>query len=320
MSSIVQRYVTVIGLCATLAPRGFQAQEAQPDSASRALAVLVGAGDVARCESDGDEVTAALLDSIVGEAAVPTVVFTLGDNAYGRGTEEKFRECYEPSWGRFKSITRPVPGNHDYKNGFMWFVLGGHAGPYFDHFNAFRGQAGDRGDGWYHYQHGGWDVYALNTNEGRRVEPASRQWEWLQSELAHRTNRCSVAYMHHPRFSTSRHGDNDRMRDVWELLAQHGIDIFIAGHDHNYQRFDPQDPDGRPSEIGIRQFVVGTGGTYLVTRNQGTSGVLARWTAVHHGVLKLTLRADAYDWEFIVENGAVWDSGSSVCQNTRHSF
>jgi alkaline phosphatase len=281
---------------------------------------MVGAGDIARCESNGDELTAALLDSVVVDATAPTIVFTLGDNAYERATEEKLRECYEPTWGRHKSITRPVPGNHDYKNGFMWFILEGHAGPYFDYFNVFPGQAGERGDGWYHYQHGGWDVYALNTNRGKRVEPASPQWDWLRSELMQRPNRCSIAYMHHPRFSTSKHGDNEKTRDVWELLAQYGVDVVMVGHDHNYQRFDPQDSDGRSSEIGIRQFVVGTGGTYLVAENDGTAGALARWTAAHHGVLKLTLRSDGYDWEFIIEDGTVWDSGSSVCQNTRHSF
>ena len=319
MYSSAPSCVAAVSLCAAaLASHGLQGQAVRPDSISPGVAVLVGAGDIARCESDGDEQTAALLDSVVSDATVPSVVFTLGDNAYGRATREKFWECYEPTWGRHKSITRPVPGNHDYRNGFMWFILGGHAGPYFDYFSVFPGQAGERDDGWYHYQHGGWDVYALNTNQGKRVEPGSRQWVWLQNELERRPNQCSIAYMHHPRFSTSKHGDNERMRDTWELLAQYGVDVILAGHDHNYQRFDAQDGDGRPSDIGIRQFVVGTGGTYLHTEDRGTSGALVRWTAAHHGVLKLTLHAGSYFWEFIVEDGTVWDSGSSVCQNTRH--
>lgn len=302
---------------AALAPSATHPQVA-PDSVGPALAVLVGAGDIARCESDGDETTAALLDSVVGQSTAPVVVFTLGDNVYERATATKFRECYDPTWGRHKSITRPVPGNHDYKNGFMWFLVGGNAGPYFDYFDAFPDQAGDPGDGWYHYQHGGWDVYALNTNHGKRVEPQSRQWDWLRNELRSRPDECSIAYMHHPRFSISKHGDNDKMRDVWALLAQYGVDVILAGHDHNYQRFEPQNLDGRPREGGIREFVVGTGGTYLHRENKGTSGALVRWTSTHHGVLKLTLRPGAYDWEFIVEDGSVWDSGSSVCQNTRH--
>jgi hypothetical protein len=108
------------------------------------------------------------------------------------------------------------------------------------------------------------------------------------------------------------------MRGLWELLAQSGLDIRIAGHDHNYQRFDPQDNDGNPDQAGLRQFVVGTGGTYLVAEEKETRGQLVRWTREHHGVLKLTLHLDRYDWEFIVEDGTVWDSGSSPCQNNRH--
>ncbi|UCD24487.1 MAG: metallophosphoesterase [Gemmatimonadota bacterium] len=281
------------------------------------VAILVGAGDIARCESNGDEITAALLDSIVAEATVPTVVFTVGDNAYERATDGKFRECYDPTWGRHKAITRPVPGNHDYKNGFLWFLLGGNASPYFDYFDAFPGQAGDRGDGWYHYQLADWDIYALNSNDGKTVKRDSRQWEWLSRELRERQSTCSIAYLHHPRFSVSKHGDNAKMQDLWDLLTQNGIDIMIAGHDHNYQRFDPQDADGAPEESGIRQFVVGTGGTYLVLEEDETSGQLARWTPDHHGVLKLTLYRERYEWEFIVEDGSVWDAGSSSCQNTR---
>ena len=314
LTSRLRRWILVVCVCWTLpSPSGILAQ-----NVGESTAVLVGAGDIARCDSEGDEITASLLDSIVGESTVSTVVFTLGDNAYERATREKFAECYDPTWGRHKDITRPVPGNHDYKNGFLWFVLGGNADPYFDYFSAFPGQAGERGDGWYHYELGGWDVYALNSNDGKTVKQDSRQWDWLSGELATRSSTCSIAYLHHPRFSISKHGDNEKMRDVWKLLAQNGVDILIAGHDHNYQRFDPQDADGDSDEIGIRQFVVGTGGTYLFAEEDETRGNMVRWTPEHHGVLKLTLRPDRYEWEFIVEDGTVWDSGSSPCQNNRH--
>jgi alkaline phosphatase len=304
----------VIGICCALAaPLNVLAQ-----GVGGIKAILVGAGDIARCESEGDEVTASLLDSIVGESAVPTVVFTLGDNVYERATRDKYSECYDPTWGRHKEITRPVPGNHEYKNGFLWFVFGGNANPYFEYFNAFPGQAGDPGDGWYHYELGGWGVYALNSNDGKTVKPDSRQWEWLAGELTRNSSTCSIAYLHHPPFSVSKHGDNDRMRDLWKLLAESGVDLLLAGHDHNYQRFDPQDEEGAADSAGIRQFVVGTGGTYLVEEEDETRGRLVRWTPVHHGVLKLSLYHDRYDWEFIVEDGTVWDSGSSACQNSRH--
>jgi hypothetical protein len=281
-------------------------------------AVLVGAGDIANCDSDGDELTASLLDSILAENE-NAVVFTLGDNVYGRGTEENFAKCYDPTWGRHKAVTRPVPGNHDYKNGFLWFVVGGHAGPYFDYFNSFAGQAGDRGDGWYMYELGDWDVYALNTNKGKRVKRDSRQWRWLRSTLREHRSSCSIAYVHHPRFGAGNHGDNDGMVDTWDLLEQYGVDILLAGHEHSYQRFGAERSDGTPSKIGIRQFVVGTGGTFLVNKRQKTKGSLEKWTADYHGVLKLTLHPDGYDWEFITTDGVVWDSGSSSCQNSRNT-
>ncbi len=318
LSNDTRRLILAVSICLlTHVPAGVIAQAGGAQGGGDPVAILIGAGDIARCESDGDEITAALLDSVVAEATVPTVVFTLGDNAYERATDQKFRDCYDPTWGRHKEITRPVPGNHDYKNGFMWFVFGGHAHPYFDYFDSFSGQAGDRGDGWYYYELGGWDVYALNSNDGKSVKRDSRQWEWLSAELETRQGTCSIAYLHHPRFSISKHGDNDKMRDVWALLARDGIDVLIAGHEHNYQRFDPQDLDGNPDEVGIRQFVVGTGGTDLVPTEKETVGNFVRWTADHHGVLKLTLYRDRYDWEFIVEDGSVWESGSSVCQNMR---
>ncbi len=317
LAKIRTRLIVLLGLF-TIPPPLLLAQLPTPETDAIDVAVLVGAGDIANCGYDGDELTASLLDSIlaVNEEAV---VFTLGDNVYERGTAENFVKCYDPTWGRHKAVTRPVPGNHDYKNGFLWFIVGGHAGPYFDYFDSYAGQAGDRGDGWYTYRLNGWDVYALNTNKGKAVQRGSRQWLWLESMLKEQKNSCSIAYVHHPRFGAGKHGDNDNMIDTWDLLEQYGIDILLAGHEHSYQRFSPERSDGTPSEIGIRQFVVGTGGTRLVNKRQETDGRLVRWTADHHGVLKLTLHPNGYDWEFITTDGSVWDSGSSACQNPRNA-
>ncbi len=311
------RAISVLLVFLVTGPLVLSAQSPDSNSESIDAAVLVGAGDIANCDSDGDELTALLLDRILAETE-DAVVFTTGDNVYERGTDENFVQCYGPTWGRHKAVTRPVPGNHDYKNGFLWFVVGGHAGPYFDYFDSFEGQAGDRGDGWYRYEHGGWDVYALNTNHGKRVKHESRQWSWLQRSLRERPSTCSIAYVHHPRFSAGKHGDNDKMGDTWNLLAQYGVDILIAGHEHAYQSFHPQTADGVASAIGIRQFVVGTGGTHLVDKRRQTDGTLDKWTAEHHGVLKLTLHPNGYDWEFITTDGSAWDSGSSSCQNSRN--
>ena len=75
--------------------------------------VLVGAGDIASCASDGDEQTAQLLDQVVA-SGIPTTVFTAGDNAYENGTPDEYTNCYAPTWGRQKARTHPVAGNHDY--------------------------------------------------------------------------------------------------------------------------------------------------------------------------------------------------------------
>jgi len=318
LSNVYQRAMCVLTGLLTAVPPLVSAQSQTSDEGAIDTAVLVGAGDIANCGSEGDELTASLLDSILA-ANEDAVVFTLGDNVYERGTEENFAKCYDPTWGRHKAVTRPVPGNHDYKNGFLWFLVGGNAGPYFDYFSSYAGQAGDRGDGWYMYELGDWDVYALNTNKGEKVEPDSRQWRWLQHTLTVHRSSCSIAYLHHPRFGAGKHGDNDDMVDTWDLLEQYGVDILLAGHEHSYQRFSPERSDGAPSKIGIRQFVVGTGGTFLVNKRKKTKGRLEKWTAEYHGVLKLTLHPKGYDWEFITTDGAVWDSGSSSCQNSRNA-
>ena len=293
------------------------APQSVPQRHADSVVTLVGAADIALCESEGDEATAHVIDSLVHVAVGPVSVFVAGDLAYPRGTREQFARCYDPSWGRFKAITRPVPGNHEYKNGFLWFLLGGDADPYFEYFDSLPGAAGARGDGWYRYTHGAWDIYALNTGRSGRLEPSSRQWEWLTRELASRDAECSLAFLHNPRFSAGKHGDNEGLRELWELLANHGIELWLAGHDHNYQRFRPQTGTGDPDPTGIRQFVVGTGGAYLHAQENRTAGLLEKRTSEYHGVLKLVLRVNRYEWEFVLTDGTVWDSGVSSCQNTR---
>ena len=262
--------------------------------------VLVGAGDIAACDSDGDEKTAALLDTI------PGTVFTLGDNAYPDGTREQFAKCYEPTWGRHRARTRPAPGNHDYR------TRG--AAAYFDYFGA---AAGDRDKGYYSYDLGRWRVVVINSN-CRQVggcHTGSPQENWLRAHLAAHRTPCAVAMWHHPRFSSSaEHGNDPSMRDIWKTLQDKGVDLVLAGHDHDYERFGPQDADGNADEDGVRSFVVGTGGRSFypfgrihpnsVIRNTGTPGVL-----------KLTLHPDSYDWAFIPVPGSTFtDSGTAKCR------
>ncbi|MET0619346.1 MAG: metallophosphoesterase, partial [Thermoanaerobaculia bacterium] len=187
--------------------------------------VLVGAGDIASCDSGGDEQTAALLDTIDG------TVFTLGDNVYPNGTAKQFLECYDPSWGRHKARTRPVPGNHDYRTQ-------GAAG----YFGYFGSAAGDPRTGYYAYDLGTWRVLVLNSN-CRQIGgcgPGSAQEKWLKQDLAENPRPCTVAMWHHPRYSSGEHGDDTDMRHIWKVLYDADADLVLAGHDHTYERFAPQ--------------------------------------------------------------------------------
>jgi acid phosphatase type 7 len=270
-----------------------------PQPATAEDPILVGAGDIASCSSGGDEKTAALLDTI------PGTVFTLGDNVYPNGTAKQFMQCYDPSWGRHKARTRPVPGNHDYRTS-------GGAG-YFSYFGA---AAGDPRTGYYAYDLGTWRVYALNSNCGQvgGCGPGSAQEKWLKEDLAAHPTPCAVAMFHHPRYSSGEHGDDTDMRHIWKVLYDAGVELILAGHDHTYERFKPQNPQGEPDpEHGIREFVVGTGGRshYAFEKIDRDSEVRNNTT---YGVLKLTLHPNSYDWEFVPEAGGTFhDSGSGQC-------
>ena len=261
--------------------------------------VLVGAGDIGVCGDDGDEATAKLLDGIAG------TVFTVGDNAYNNGTAEQFRECYHPNWGRHLERTRPAPGNHDWGLGNLDGYLG--------YFGARA--AGPDGTSWYSYDLGTWHVIVLDSVCSEvGCDAGSPQVEWLEADLAASDARCTVAYWHHPRFSSGRHG-NDRAVDVfWQRLYDADVDVVVNGHDHDYERFAPQDPDnGKDSERGIREFVVGTGGTNLRRFEEPKPNSELRVARVH-GVLALTLRDGSYEWEFIpTADSDISDRGTAPC-------
>ncbi|GIW03626.1 MAG: hypothetical protein KatS3mg059_0246 [Thermomicrobiales bacterium] len=261
--------------------------------------VLVGAGDIAS-ESNGDEITAALLDGIEG------TVFTLGDNVYESGTIDEFMTYYEPTWGRHKARTRPAPGDHDY------FTAG--AAGYFSYFGS---AAGDPSRGYYSYDFGSWHVVALNTkcDEIGGCGPGSPQELWLRADLAAHPSACTVAYMHHPRFSSgSTHGSQAFVQPLWEALYEAGVDIVLAGHEHNYERFAPQNPAGDlDTRWGIREFVVGTGGRTHYGFGAPLPNSEVR-EASTFGVLKLTLHDGGYEWDFVPEPGSTFsDRGTGTC-------
>jgi acid phosphatase type 7 len=262
--------------------------------------ILVAVGDIASCSSDGDEATAALLDGLSGTIA------TLGDHAYRSGTPQEFADCYDPSWGRHKDRTRPAPGNHDYETS-------GAAG-YFDYFGA---AAGEPGKGYYSYDLGTWHIVVLNSNCSQvgGCGEGTPQEQWLREDLAAHPATCTLAYWHHPLFSSgTEHGGNESMQPVWQALYDAGADVVLAGHEHNYERFAPQDATGAMDlERGIRQFVVGTGGKSLYEFGEALPASEVR-NADAMGVLMLRLYATGYEWEFVPIAGALFeDTGTWPC-------
>jgi hypothetical protein len=264
--------------------------------------ILIGAGDIASCGSQGDEATADLIGRLPRAAAI----FTAGDNAYESGTASQFADCYDPSWGRFKDRTRPALGNHDWETR--------DATGYFDYFGAV---AGTPPNGWYSYDLGAWHVIVLNSNcPGRNGCAAdSPQGTWLQRDLAADRARCTLAIWHHPRFSSGEHGNDTTYGPFWNLLYAAGADVVVNGHDHDYERFLPQSPSAEKDERrGMVEFVVGTGGggelrdfTRTIVANS-----LVRASRIA-GVLELTLHATTYDFQFVSVDGSFSDRGTTSC-------
>jgi acid phosphatase type 7 len=269
--------------------------------------VLVAAGDIADCTSPNDEATAALLGTMPTDAKVAT----LGDGAYPKGSASDYQNCYDPSWGAYKDFgdgsprTLPTAGNHDY-------MTAGASG-YFGYFGA---AAGDPTKGYYSYELGSWHMVVLNSNCTKvgGCTATSPQVQWLKSDLyAHRSASCTLAYWHEPRFSSVQTGT--RLKPFWNVLYKNGADVVLNGHQHNYERFAPQSPSGAlDTAKGIREFVVGTGGETL---HPFTTAIMANSEvreASTFGVLKLTLHANSYDWQFVPVAGQTFaDSGSTAC-------
>jgi acid phosphatase type 7 len=287
-------------------PNGAKARAIKKHTPERTF-VLVGAGDIAGCKNlEGAEATAKLIEQIPGTA------FAAGDLAYERGSAEDFKNCYEPTWGRFKDRTKPALGNHEYANHT--------ASAYFQYWGA---QAGPAGKGYYSYDLGDWHIVVLNTNCDAKAlggcAAGSPEETWLKQDLAKHTNACILAYGHHALFSSGvfkRHAVHPELKPLWgDLYAAHA-DLVLAGHEHSYERFAPQDPDGKADPAnGIREIVVGTGGRSHDLLGFATPNSEVReWET--YGVLKLTLSPGKYTWEFVPEEGKTFhDSGSGACHN-----
>jgi acid phosphatase type 7 len=256
-------------------------------------AVVLAAGDIAACGSDGDERTAALLDSNRG------TVLALGDLAYDSGTLEEFQACFGPSWGRHKRRIRPAPGNHEYNSG---------ASGYFGYFGRAAGPAGR---GYYSFELGSWHIVSLNSE--RDTDAGGAQVRWLRADLARTRASCVLAFWHRPRWSSGEYADDARVAPLWNALYDARADIVLSGHDHNYQRYPPMNKRGAIAKArGIRSFVVGTGGRHrygLRPDSRRRAATDSTW-----GVLRLTLRPAGYAWRFVpVAGGHYRDAGSGTC-------
>ena len=234
-------------------------------------------------------------------------VLALGDNQYWEGALADYLVSCGPSWGRPGPLLRPAPGNHEY--------LTSDGAGYFDYFGA---RAGERGRGWYSYDVGTWHLVALNSNCAAigGCDPGSPQLQWLEDDLAAHPRACTLAYWHHPRFSSGLHGDDSTFAAFWETLYRHGADLVLVGHDHEYERFAPQDPGAHPDrDYGIREFVVGTGGMELRPFTTVRANSELR-DDTSFGVLSLRLRPGGYDWQFLPAAGyTLADAGSGGCHN-----
>ncbi len=290
------RWLVAVAAVAVIAgTAAFAALEWEP-SGSR---TLVGAGDIADFDSPASEEVAALLDGIEG------TVFTLGDNVQGRGVAEEFEEYYDPTWGRHKDRTRPAVGNHEY------YTPG--ASGYFDYFGE---AAGDPEKGYYSYDIGEWHIVVLNSmcEEVGGCSADSPEARWLKADLEANPAKCTLAMGHHPLFSSSdKHGSDKKMKPTYEILHEAGVEAVLSGSEGNYERFAPQNPEGDADPEGVRQFIVGTGGHFLNGFDEPLPNSEAR-NGTDHGVLRLTLKPDGYDWEFVpVEGDEFTDSGSAAC-------
>jgi chitodextrinase len=258
--------------------------------------VVAAAGDIAGCSQNYDEATAKLLDSLH-----PDRVLAIGDTVYEDGTAAEFRDCYDPTWGRHKAITSPAIGNHEYQ------TVG--AVGYFDYFGA---AAGDRTKGYYAFDLGAWRLYSLNTNCSKvSCSAGAAQEQWLRADLAANPRACTLAYGHHPRFSSV--SSTKGVAPLYQAFYDAGGDVWLDGHQHVYERMARLGPTGAVDAAGARNFTVGTGGAGLFSFGTPITGSEVRNNTTR-GVLVATLHATNYDWEFKPIAGKTFtDSGTDTC-------
>lgn len=298
----------ILGSCGSPNPTGPPADE--PGPRPLLVPIIAAAGDISCVPAMRASCVQGATAEVIRQIA-PHAVLALGDNQYDSGELENYLAAYQPTWGLFKAVTRPVPGNHEYQMS--------RARGYYDYFNGpgvATGAAGDRERGYYSFDLGAWHFIALNSNcrDIGGCHVGSPQEFWLRLDLQASDARCTLAYFHHPLFASGPNGNTPQVRPLWQALYDFNADVVLSGHEHLYERYVPQTPQGvRDPERGIRQFVVGTGGhslTRFVTV-QPNSEVRSNEA---FGVLKMALGSNGYTWDFRPVAGSHFtDFGSASC-------
>jgi acid phosphatase type 7 len=259
-------------------------------SAASTWVVMAGTGDISTCSNAWDSKTAHILDVLA-----PSIVFTLGDNVYNSGSASEYKNCYNPTWGVYKSRTKPVPGNHDYNTS--------GASGYYKYFGVPQ---------YYAYNAGSWRVYALNSEID--TSATSAQAQWLKKDLAANPRKCVMAYWHRSRWSSgSDHGSDSKTQALWSILYDARAEVVLTGHNHNYERFAPMNKSGQAVSTGLQEFVVGSGGMSHDGFGKALPASRAR-SSNTTGVIRMVLQSDRYSWKyFSYPVGTFEDSGTILC-------
>lgn len=260
-----------------------------PAFAQTSSSIIAGAGDISTCSNSNNSHTAYILSVLK-----PSLVFTLGDNVYSNGSSSEYKNCYGPTWGAYKSITKPVPGNHEYNTS--------GASGYFQYFNVPK---------YYAYNARAWRVYALNSEVDS--SSTSAQAQWLKNDLAANPKKCVLAYWHRARWSSgSDHGSDPKTQALWSILYNAKAELVLSGHSHNYERFAPMNSNGGAVSVGLQEIIAGTGGV-----GHGSFGTILPASrgrnSSTYGVLRLFLAADRYSWKYFPYQNTYTDSGTIYC-------
>jgi hypothetical protein len=299
---------------------------ADPGTRPKEYPVIAAVGDMACDPEDphfnGGEGTrfdcaAGRVSDAVLEDTSLRMVLGLGGYQYDCSDPADWEVSYEPSWGRLDELMRPIPGDHEYKtkrdvHGDACPKSNSRAKSYFDYFGA---AAHPESDGYYSFDRGDWHIIGLNANcwtiQGCR--PTSPQTQWLEKDLAANTRTCILAYWHQPLFTgLGGAGSGDTYVPWWDILYAADADVVLNAHIHNYQRFPALDPDGRPAQLGITQYIVGTGGVDPVEAAPNAK-VAALRSSTAFGYLRMTLRPAGWNSEFVAVDGRILDESSGVC-------